>query len=131
LLGEKVKIENNKVTVFNNANPGGTVLQEEYIPRNTKTYAYSNEGKVISLHENEYFVLGDNREHSSDSREWGVLPKANIAGRSWLSLAKLKPVGSGLPQFYIKLHRKVAYPDFSYIGLFFAGSDQIQKYRTP
>jgi len=125
LPGEKVKIENNKITIFNNASTNGEVLQESYIPQNTKTYAYSNEGKIITLHENEYFVLGDNREHSSDSREWGVLPKANIAGRSWLSLAKLKPIGSGMPHFYIKLHKRVAYPDFSYIGLFFARLDKI------
>ena len=51
---------------------------------------------TISLAENEYFVLGDNRFASSDSRRWGVLPRKNIIGivffRAWpfSALAKVE-----------------------------------------
>ena len=39
-----------------------------------------------SLKENEYFVMGDNRGSSSDSRIWGVLPEENIVGRAFMRL---------------------------------------------
>ena len=41
---------------------------------------------TITLKENEYFVMGDNRPHSSDSRFWGTLPKDKIMGRAFLRL---------------------------------------------
>jgi signal peptidase I len=34
--------------------------------------------------EDEYFVLGDNRNHSTDSHIWGTLPDENVIGRAWL-----------------------------------------------
>ena len=92
---EKVSIKDNKVTVFNEKNPNGIILDESlYLPSNTLTLTPGNENEYEkSTGENEYFVMGDNRQHSSDSREWGVLPKSNIIGRSWLTLLPVNKFG--------------------------------------
>ena len=72
LPGEKIEIEAGVVMV------NGKILDEsEYFPSGVQTL-----GNIqISLDENEYFVLGDNRISSFDSRQWGTLPRKNIIGR--------------------------------------------------
>ena len=53
-------------------------LVEEYLDESTP-------GDVrVVLGEKEFFVLGDNRDSSFDSRQWGTLPRDNIVGRAWL-----------------------------------------------
>jgi len=79
LPGEAVKIKEGRVMIFNEQ--GEQVLNEsDYL-----SPSISTPGEVqISLAENEYFVLGDNRFSSADSRRWGPLPKENIIGRVFL-----------------------------------------------
>jgi len=79
LPGETIEIENSKVIIFNRQ--GSQVLDEsEYLSSFIQT-----PGKVqITLAENEYFVLGDNRISSADSRRWGPLPREDIVGRVFL-----------------------------------------------
>lgn len=75
LPNEKVLIENGKVTIINSKNPEGFTLEEGYVTlpkEDTASYELGND---------EYFVLGDNREGSADSRFWGPLPEKNIIGR--------------------------------------------------
>lgn len=56
----------------------GVPLEEPYIAS-----AAGNSGPR-TLGEGQYFVLGDNRANSSDSRTWGVLPQEDIIGKAWL-----------------------------------------------
>ena len=80
LPGETVRVQDGKVYINN------VLLTEDYLPPDyvTNGGTYLPNGKSIVLLPNEYFALGDNRSHSSDSREWGVVPKANIVGKAFL-----------------------------------------------
>ncbi len=79
LPGDTIKIENNAVFVNN------TALNETYLPVQTPTHAgaFLTEGQTVKAGEDQYFVLGDNRNHSSDSREWGAVTKKEIIGRAF------------------------------------------------
>lgn len=79
LPGEEVQIKDGKVLVFNQDNPNGLVLKEDYLSDNLETYD-SSEIK-ISVNENEYFVLGDNRSASKDSRNFGPVDKSFVTGK--------------------------------------------------
>lgn len=83
LPGENVKIMNKKIYI------DGKVLDEEYIDYASSLTLIKNSDNAtldVTLSDDEYFVLGDNREHSSDSREWGTLPEENIIGKAWVSI---------------------------------------------
>lgn len=75
LPGETVNIKNGVVTIINSEYPQGLVLDEPYVK-----YA-KKEDTSYTLGESEYFVLGDNRIGSADSRVWGPVPEDNIIGR--------------------------------------------------
>jgi signal peptidase I len=84
LPNEKIQITNGVVTIFNAANPNGFTLNEPYIdePFNTtQTYVTGPD---------QYFVMGDNRNASSDSRAWGLVPKKDLVGRAFLRLLPIK-----------------------------------------
>jgi len=81
LPGEKIEIRDEKVFIYNSEFPEGTVLDESlYLPEGRITRG----GLSIKLNDEEYFVLGDNRSASSDSRQWGSLSRDDIIGRVWL-----------------------------------------------
>ncbi|MEA3273084.1 MAG: signal peptidase I [Patescibacteria group bacterium] len=81
LPGERIAIRGGKVTIFNAQHPTGLVLNEsEYLPNGRITRGDLSK----TLGDDEYFVLGDNREASSDSRVWGILPEELIIGRAWI-----------------------------------------------
>lgn len=78
LPGEQVKVEGGRVIIFNNENPEGKVLDERsYLRKDLMT----NGAVTVALNSNEYFVLGDNRQFSHDSRAWGPLPKEDVIGK--------------------------------------------------
>ncbi len=86
--GDTINITGQKVTVTNAQHQGGIVLNESYI-RGMKPSSELTE----VLGEGEYFVMGDNRDASSDSRSWGVLQRANIVGRAFLRLFPVTTIG--------------------------------------
>ncbi len=54
------------------------VLDEEYIFENTPGH------QMVTLGEDEYYVMGDNRDESLDSRKFGAIEKSSIVGRVWV-----------------------------------------------
>ncbi len=82
LPGETVQLNGTTVTIFNDEHPNGFSLNEPYV-----TDENSKESQlVMELGNNEYFVLGDNRKASADSRYWGPLEDYRIVGRAYLRL---------------------------------------------
>ena len=72
LPGEWIEIKNSTVYV------DGSPLDEPYVKGTTSAFSR------MQIPDNYCFVMGDNRQSSSDSRSWGPLPEENIIGRAWL-----------------------------------------------
>lgn len=80
LPGETVKFINGDVVIYNDEHPHGLTLDESsYLIGVDKPL----ETVVVKLEADEYFVLGDNRTVSSDSRRFGPVHKNLIVGRAW------------------------------------------------
>lgn len=94
LPNEKVQIVDGRVKVYNSEHPDGSLITEAYLPNNDVTFGQDT---VVNLGSDEYYVLGDNRLGSSDSRVWGILPKHDIIGTAWLRAFPLNAFG--LPEF--------------------------------
>lgn len=83
---EQVEVIGNQVYIFNKEHVEGYVLDESYLPTSVKTTGRVSipEGQKFSTGQDEYVVFGDNREQSSDSREWGVVKRELILGKAWV-----------------------------------------------
>ena len=86
LPGETVVLEGTSVTIKNAEHPDGFTLDEPYL-----THDHQRNSLTVTVPAGTYFVMGDNRDASYDSRGWGTLPKANIKG---LALLRLFPVST-------------------------------------
>lgn len=80
LPGETIKLADGKITVINKNNPQGFILNEDIYLPNIDTQGNQN----IELAQDEYYVLGDNRASSLDSRFFGPIKRSDIIGRTWL-----------------------------------------------
>lgn len=97
LPDETVELKNNRITVFNESSPAGLILDESgYLD----PVQITEGGLKIKLEEDEYFVLGDNRIHSSDSRRWGSLARHFITGKVFVRAWPLNEVKYFTPIFY-------------------------------
>lgn len=86
LPGETVIIKDNTVTIINSENPEGFELDESYVVYKSPSYSQ------INLGADEYFVMGDNRAGSFDSRSWGALSRDLILGKPILRLLPLTKI---------------------------------------
>lgn len=73
LPGETVEVRRGYVYI------NGEALPEPYLSRRDESGA-----RKVTLEDDEYYVIGDNRRNSNDSRSWGPVPEDNIVGRVWL-----------------------------------------------
>lgn len=79
LPGEEVYVQNGSIYA------NGEKIDEKYLPDSfyTRPGKFSTEGLHIVIPSDSYFVLGDNRDHSYDSRNFGLITKDKITGRAW------------------------------------------------
>lgn len=87
LPGETVIIENGDVEILNQSSGQQFLLNEHYLAANVSTGGDLR----VTLGLGEYFVLGDNRASSYDSRRWGALERNQIVGRAWLRPWPISP----------------------------------------
>jgi signal peptidase I len=90
LPGESLQVSQGYITIYNKAHPEGLRLMEPYLPNQAETFGRPDK---ITLGTDEYYVFGDNRTASSDSRVWGILPRNDIVGKVWLRVFPLGRFG--------------------------------------
>lgn len=85
--GETVEVRDGKVIIFNDEYLNGITLDETYLIEETEGT------QRVQLGQDEYFLMGDNRDASLDSRAIGPIPFENITGRVWIRGLPLNQAG--------------------------------------
>ncbi len=79
LPGETIQVGDGHVTIFNTEHPNGVLLTESYLGD-----VLTSGTKKVTLASNEYYLLGDNRGESMDSRIFGPVTREHFIGRVWV-----------------------------------------------
>jgi len=87
LPGDRVRIDDGQVYV------NGSALVEDYVPAENRDMSSWRDGAEQTVPADRYFVLGDHRNSSSDSRSWGYVPRANIYGKAVFVYWPLSQIG--------------------------------------
>lgn len=87
LPNETVDIKGSTVTITNREHPDGLVLEQPYVKNTAENETH------FELKDAEYFVMGDNRSASSDSRYWGAVPEKLLIGKVFLRLLPISKIG--------------------------------------
>ena len=87
--GDLVEIKKGYVYV------NGEKITEKYV-----SYRDTDSTRKLQVESYSYFVLGDNRFSSNDSRDWGVVPARNIVGKPWVTLWSSKTTTNGIFSFF-------------------------------
>jgi signal peptidase I len=88
--GDRVMIKSGKVMVN-----GQTFDESGYLDMEvtTRPGQFAKEGVTVTVPSEQYFTMGDNRNNSSDSRDWGTVPIENIVGKAWVRYWPLNKIG--------------------------------------
>ncbi len=79
LPGEQIEFKSGHIIIFNTAHPKGFILSEKYLPKGLDTF--DQDQNKINIGPHQYFVLGDNRPASKDSRFFGPVNSSFIVGK--------------------------------------------------
>jgi signal peptidase I len=87
LPGETIEIKNGEVFISRAAGESKKIDETLYLSAKVQEEWKNTNYGPLTLKSDEYFVMGDNRKYSSDSRAWGVLPTKDITGRVLLRIS--------------------------------------------
>ena len=95
LPGETIEVTGGDVIIYNTEHPNGFVLEETYLE------GAQTSGKTkVTLGADEYYVFGDNRGASLDSRSFGPIHESDVIGRVWVRGLPFSRIGTfDIPEY--------------------------------